>query len=341
MPKMKTLDLFSGIGGFSLGLESTGAFRTVAFCEIEPFCQRVLRYHWPEVPIFGDIHELTKQKLEEVGIESGTIDMVCGGFPCQPFSCAGKRRGKEDDRYLWPEMLRVVKEIRPRWVFGENVANIVSMALDNVLSDLESEGYETAAFVVPACAVGAPHRRDRVWILAYSDGRQYAPCGSQPNKWLLAQSHGREDCALAHAAKRGWCSSTQSKLDGKEGQGESGCGLNDGSKDVAHARGKGLPEPEQKREYAGSIAKCGKRHPQFGLGSLSHGLSSRLARHRWPAPCGCDQYAWEPPRLEVCKTPFRRQKLQALGNAVVPQVVREIGMAILAAERSAFKYNEK
>lgn len=164
---MRVLDLFSGIGGFSMGLQRAG-MQTVAFCEIDPFCRRVLEKRFPGVPIFGDIRELTSDALKEVGIDAGTIDLICGGFPCQPFSVAGKQRGKEDDRYLWPEMLRVISEVRPTWIIGENVPGIIKLALDNVLSDLENLSYACQTFNIPACAVDAPHQRKRVWIVAHS-----------------------------------------------------------------------------------------------------------------------------------------------------------------------------
>jgi DNA (cytosine-5)-methyltransferase 1 len=202
------LDLFSGIGGFALAAEWAG-FTTIGFVEIDKYCQKVLRKHWPDVPIVEDIRDVERikavfqdvshstgegcvAKQSQTGIsgeavrETSTgqlgradriygdkpITLITGGFPCQPFSVAGKRGGKGDDRYLWPEMLRVIEEARPHWVLGENVAGIVRMELDTVLSDLEGIGYTTQAFVVPACAVNAPHRRDRVWIVAHSKGRQ-------------------------------------------------------------------------------------------------------------------------------------------------------------------------
>ena len=157
---MRVLDLFSGIGGFSLGLERAG-MTTVAFCEIEPFCQKILKHHWPNVPIFDDIRTLS-------GDDVGPVDLICGGYPCQPFSVAGKQRGKADDRHLWPEYYRLIQEIHPRWIIGENVAGHIKLGLDDVLSDLEREGYTWESFVVPACAVNAPHRRDRVCIVAHS-----------------------------------------------------------------------------------------------------------------------------------------------------------------------------
>jgi len=162
---MKVLDLFSGIGGFSLGLEAAG-METVAFCEIEDYPVTILNKHWPDVPVYRDVRKLTGEQIEQ---EVGRVNVICGGFPCQPFSVAGQQKGKEDDRHLWPEMFRLIQEIRPRWVIGENVAGFIRMALDDVLHDLEGEGYTTQSFVIPACAVGGIHRRDRVWIVAHSE----------------------------------------------------------------------------------------------------------------------------------------------------------------------------
>jgi len=156
---LKVLDLFSGIGGFSLGLERTGGFETVAFCEIDPFCQKVLKKHWPDVPIYNDVRNLNYD---------GPVDVITGGYPCQPFSLAGKRKGQDDDRHLWPAMFSLIQKYRPSWVIGENVAGHINMGLDQVLADLEGEDYGTRAFVIPACAVDAQHRRDRLWIVANS-----------------------------------------------------------------------------------------------------------------------------------------------------------------------------
>lgn len=157
------LSLFSGIGGLDLAAEWAG-FETVGQCEWADYPTKVLEKHWPTVPRWRDIRTLTGEDFyARTGLR--TVDIISGGFPCQPFSTAGVRRGKEDDRYLWPEMLRVIKELRPAWVVGENVAGIIDMALDTVLSDLESIGYACQAFIIPACAVDAPHRRDRVFIV--------------------------------------------------------------------------------------------------------------------------------------------------------------------------------
>jgi DNA (cytosine-5)-methyltransferase 1 len=190
------LDLFSGIGGFSLGLERAG-MKTAAFCEIDPFCRQVLKRHWPHTPIYDDIKQLTARNLHHDHIPK--IDLICGGYPCQPFSIAGKQRGQNDPRHLWPEMYRIIRELRPRWVICENVAGHVELGLDTVLADLDDSGYTPTPFIIPACAVGAPHRRDRIWIIAHTtglrlpgplgpQGRQFAPqLPSQPLRWDLPQ----------------------------------------------------------------------------------------------------------------------------------------------------------
>ena len=170
MVKPTHIDLFTGIGGFTLAAEWAG-FRPIVFCEKDEYCQKILKRHWPNVPIVPDIKDFDGR-----GWRGATL--LTGGFPCQPFSVAGKRRGKDDDRYLWHEMFRVISEARPRWVVAENVTGIIGLALDDCLSDLESAGYSTETFIIPACAVGAPHRRDRVWIIAHNDsqrGKEYRP----------------------------------------------------------------------------------------------------------------------------------------------------------------------
>lgn len=160
---MKHLDLFSGIGGFALAAQWAG-FETVAFCEIEDFPRRVLEKNFPGVPIHLDIRDLD-------GSEYEGIDLITGGYPCQPFSVVGKRKGAEDDRHLWPEMRRVIAQAKPRWVVAENVAGHITMGLDDVLSDLERDNYTAWAVVIPAAAVGALHKRERVWVVANSNDR--------------------------------------------------------------------------------------------------------------------------------------------------------------------------
>ena len=164
---MRVLDLFSGIGGFSLGLERAG-MKTVAFCEIDPFCRRVLAKHWPEVPCYDDVRELTGAKLAADGI---AVDVICGGFPCQDVSFAGKRAGLEGARSgLWSEYRRLIGELRPRFVVVENVPGLLSLGLGTVLGELSEIGYDATWDCIPACAVGAPHRRDRVWVVANTVG---------------------------------------------------------------------------------------------------------------------------------------------------------------------------
>jgi DNA (cytosine-5)-methyltransferase 1 len=209
---MTHLDLFSGIGGFAIAAQKNG-FKTIGFCEREPYAQQILiekfngvladpmrPVEWrnqrqEKTPIHANIFQLN-------GANYAGVTLVTGGFPCQPFSVAGKRLGKADDRAIWPEMLRVIDEARPAWVIGENVAGIINMELDRVLFDLESIGYSARPFVIPACAVDARHRRDRVWIIAYRgcDGlqgrqkaRSYETIGKESKNQFTARLHGGRD----------------------------------------------------------------------------------------------------------------------------------------------------
>ena len=178
------IDLFSGIGGFAYAAKQVWGeeYETVCFCDIDRFCQALLKLRFPGVPIYGDIAELIadtdtgERQKNEISAGRNTtwngIDLFTGGFPCQPFSHAGKRRGKDDSRYLWPAMLQVIRNTRPKWVIGENVYGIVSMSdgmvFQQVCLDLEAEGYQVWPVIIPACAVNAPHRRDRVWFIAHN-----------------------------------------------------------------------------------------------------------------------------------------------------------------------------
>ncbi|MGN7962164.1 DNA cytosine methyltransferase [Brucella sp. 22210] len=182
MQKLRVLDLFSGIGGFSLGLERTGGFETVAFCEIEEFPRRVLAKHWPEVPCYHDVRELTADKLAADGI---SIDVITGGFPCQDLSIAGKKAGMGEGTRsgLWSEIDRLIGELRPQFVIVENVANLLSGPSEQpggwfgrVLGDLAERGYNAEWENIPAAIMGAPHRRERVWIVAYPNKDR---CGEQ------------------------------------------------------------------------------------------------------------------------------------------------------------------
>ena len=189
------LDLFSGIGGFSLGLEATKRIKTVAFCEIDSFCTKVLNKNWPTVPVYNDIKELTYEKLKADGIES--IDIVTGGYPCQPFSIAGSKKGVKDPRHLWPEYFRLIKELRPDWIIGENVSGHIKLGLDAVQQDLESEGYSLRTFSVSASSIGAPHQRERIWTVANANGsgNQSKKSGSLGKKNEKEISDGKDNSA--------------------------------------------------------------------------------------------------------------------------------------------------
>ena len=164
---LRHLDLFSGLGGFSLGLEATGGFETVAFCDIEKFPLKVLKKHWPNVKQYKDIKELTYEQIKEDTL--APIDIITGGYPCQPFSVAGSQLGEKDKRHLWPDMFRIIKECRPTWVIGENVGGHIKLGLDTVLQDLESEGYSVRTFSISASSIGANHQRERVWVIGHAD----------------------------------------------------------------------------------------------------------------------------------------------------------------------------
>jgi DNA (cytosine-5)-methyltransferase 1 len=188
MSTLKVLDLFSGIGGFSLGLERTGGFETVAFCEVDKKCQRVLKKHWANVPIFDDVKTLKGDDLE-------TIDVICGGFPCQDISLAGKGAGLAGERSgLWFEFHRLIKEIKPRWVIAENVAALRSRGLDQVLWSLSEIGYDAEWHCIPAAAVGAPHQRDRIWIVAY-------PKQQRSQGWLHRWAHEERQGELGYLGR--------------------------------------------------------------------------------------------------------------------------------------------
>lgn len=323
------LDLFSGIGGMSLAADWAGV-QTVAFCEIEPYCQKVLKRHWPCVPIYDDVRKLTKKRLKEDGVidDERTIDIVAGGYPCQPFSVAGKRRGTEDDRHLWPEMFRIVRELRPTWVVGENVAGHVSLGLDDVLSDLESEGYQTRAFVLPALAVGAPHRRDRVFVVAYTESQQDR---RREQFWIQPNAGaGGQNVAYSGAERLP-----------KKGTEQQATRVAGSSKNVANVTSKGL-ERQQWTEHEGGRIRFingSKRSTQSFLGRGFDGFSKIMDRivteknWSWPAAFGEEQYEWEPPRV-INGAKNRVPRLKALGNAVVPQQVYPIFKAIAEIETS-------
>lgn len=302
MTKLRILDLFSGIGGFSLGLERTGGFETVAFCEIEEFPRKILAKHWQNVPIYKDVRTLDATQL-------GRIDVICGGYPCQPFSHAGKRLGAQDDRHLWPEMRRLIKELRPAWVIGENVAGHISMGLDDVLSDLDKLGYATQAFVIPACAVNAPHRRDRVWIVGNSDKDTREQSTSVAIHNEAEQNDIINICNVADPSKMFSNVSTQ------------------------HWQ----QEQRQKSEFGErdrfGIASESNFIGQSGSRTLGESINSKAIEH-WETNKSFDALGW-PTEPAICgaddglPSGLVSARLAALGNAVVPQIPEMIGYAIL------------
>jgi DNA (cytosine-5)-methyltransferase 1 len=258
------LDLFSGIGGFALAAQWAG-FRTIGFSEIDNYAGRVLAKHWPDVPNHGDIKSIKGDSL-------GGIDLLTGGFPCQPFSVAGKQRGKEDDRYLWPEMLRVIKEAKPSWVCGENVTGIVTMALDRVLADLEAIGYPAVPVVIPACATDAKHRRERVWIVANSKSRGWngtpAPeTGEYQGEWK---------------GPAGGCGGAENVADTNEPR--------------PQGHGKLNPEREgasERTAWPGGSAKHCQWLPEPAVGRVAHGIPSRVDRLKGLGNAIVPQVAYE------------------------------------------------
>ena len=295
--KLTHLSLFSGIGGLDLAAEMAG-FRTVGQCEWADYPTKVLEKHWPDVPRWRDIRTLTGESFhEKTGLR--TVDVISGGFPCQPFSVAGKRRGKEDDRYLWPEMLRVISELRPAWVVGENVAGIVNMALDQVYADLENEGYAVQAIIIPACAVDAPHRRDRVCIVGWKRPEGGFPC--KPSQVPGTMAHADHGSRLVRR---------DGELPAVEETGESR--TDHGGRAPEHGGGE-------------------RRAVQPGLGRVDDGLS------RWLDGCMSTPSHWMPepdgvPRITQ-KKGYRADRLKCLGNAVVPQQFYPIFQAIADIER--------
>lgn len=350
---LKTLDLFSGIGGFAVGLEATNFFKTTCFVEQEPYCQAVLRHHWPEVPILGDIKNVKRPDLPDPD-----PDVILGGFPCQPFSSAGLRKAQSDSRHLWPEMFRLIKECRPTWVIGENVIGIVKLGLDEVLTDLENEGYATRTFNIPACAVGAPHLRQRVWIVAHSDSK------GEPDGSIDAQAQGKlvADSPISGLQEHGYgqtkdaierskaVADTVSTGTGVEeyrsgGQGRKSSSpsqpkvLQQGdrafSSKGSSASSKNVADTQSERHGRGSSEKCGNEQ-RIILPKEQGGSKMGSEAERCGEPYRPEQWwEFEPPVGRLAHgVSHRVSQIRALGNSIIPQIAKEIGNAIKKSEES-------
>lgn len=283
--------LFSGIGGFDLAAESVG-FENIFSCEKDEFCDKLLKQNFPNVKRFKDIYEFNAREY------NGRIDIVSGGFPCQPFSVAGKRQGENDDRHLWPQMLRVIAEIKPRWVIAENVPGLLTisggMVFEQCCLDLEAEGYEVQAFVIPAISKNAPHRRDRLWIIANSPSFGYG------RRRIHGNGKDRE---------RAICPNVENNRDKVWGE-ISSCG--NPSEHVANSFRSGL----ERRMQPNKFAEYNRRQSQ-----------------RWEQ--NWYEVATQFCRVDD-GLPNRVDRIKALGNAIVPQVAIEIFKAIKYAENHEF-----
>jgi len=293
---MKHLDLFSGIGGFALAADWVWGDVEHTFVEIDPFCQKVLLKHWPKARIYGDIRTITNTEgigtqgrifEQNADSEPEQVDLITGGFPCQPFSQAGKRGGTADNRYLWPEMLRVISEFRPTWVIAENVRGLLTwnegLVFEQVCTDLESEGYEVQPFIIPACSVNAPHRRDRVWFVA-----------NRPGGWE-------------------WSSQPERNRSGQS-EAEIGNGNSDAENSISQ-RGSG------RLESNGQILECQSPKTENAGPSWEANwteVAAELCRVDDGLSPGLDEFSG------YTKARHRQERLKALGNAIVPQVAEKI-----------------
>jgi DNA (cytosine-5)-methyltransferase 1 len=316
---MKHASLFSGIGGFDLAAEWMG-WENVFHCEWNNFGQKVLKYYWPNAISY---HDITKTDFT---IYRGTIDILTGGFPCQPYSVAGKRLGKEDERHLWPEMLRAIREIAPTYVVGENVRGLLSwnggMVFDEVQADLEAEGYEVIPFILPACAVDAPHRRDRVWFVAKntgSNGRSNGKHDEQINFGNIGKfSTGSEERIFGNEIEQD-ATNTESKGSTRQSIGTqtphsiNGInGINGNATDTISIRGR-------KNERIGNGEP--NEHDQIDSPGTWQNFPTQS-----PICNGDDGF---PARLDGITFPkWRNESIKAGGNAIVPQVAYQIFKAI-------------
>jgi DNA (cytosine-5)-methyltransferase 1 len=297
---MKHGSLFSGIGGFDLASEWMG-WENVFHCEWNDFGKKVLKYYWPKSISYDDI---TKTDFT---IHRGGIDILTGGFPCQPYSTAGKRLGKEDERHLWPEMLRAIREIQPRWIVGENVLGLVNwnggLVFEEVQTDLENEGYEVQPFILPAVSVNAPHRRDRVWFVAYSNGARSRDNGRANNEEEREVRGQYEGNVSTKFCSNGDATNTTSiRLE-----------------QCANKR------KVRRKEVKGEIERC---KPSSSIKTISRKFKSNWQNFPTVAPI-CDGNDGLSNRLDgITFSKWRNESIKAGGNAIVPQVVLQIFKAI-------------
>ena len=329
--KLNHLDLFSGIGGFSLGLEATGGFETKAFCDIEEYPRQVLQKHWPHVKQYKDIKELNYERLKADGINS--IDIITGGYPCQPFSVAGRQKGEEDPRHLWPEYFRLVKECRPTWVIGENVSGHIKLGLDTVIKDLESEDYSVRPFSISASSIGANHQRERIWIVAYSERNGLLAAEKQRSfeKTISNQSKGKND--TLNVERTSSVSETSSDVENsrrsqwpraelrEENENETREGdanqhqrsSSPSSSDVANTNDERLQRQWQSRNQFTSNFNSSCESSDEGQGTVGQGW--------WESEPNMGRVAHGIPK--------RVDRLKSIGNSLVPQIPYYIGSVIL------------
>lgn len=334
---MRHIGLFAGIGGFELAARWMG-WNTIAWSEWDPFCQKVLSYHFPEAKGYGDIKQADFTQYR------GQCDILTGGFPCQPYSVAGNRLGKEDERHLWPEMLRVIREVQPRWIIGENVRGLLSwnegVVFEEVCSDLESEGYEVQAFIIPAAGVGAPHRRERVWIVAQSDnsrrsdgfGQVQAENGKiskrNDNAEFSDSSYGivpntNNKCKQQDSFNKRWENSESEFNNRNQIWGNTRSVI--ACRDVANAKNSRFPTCDE-----------GSRQEQFRRRDERAIFSKHWENFPTISPvCGGDDGL--PSELDGITFPkWRKESIKAYGNAIVPQVAYQIFQAIDFTKSLAF-----
>lgn len=344
---LRHVDLCSGIGGFSLAFEEVGLSKTIMFCDTEKWCRDILAKHWPNVPITEDVKELANDPERNVP----DCDILTAGYPCQPFSVAGKQRGTEDDRHIWPYIFRIVAHKRPTWCCFENVYGHVGMGLDEVLHDLESEGYATRTFIVPASGIGARHKRDRLWIIARnvgnpkSGGRGEFRESSEKKGNKSSQINGGQSFSsstisprpndVAHTGRELWgqgntegvpedtSKRSASSVHNQSGsQGQSSDVEYSNSNDVQGQRFE-LNSSQSSGLRCGEAERSSSSRPLVPeLGGMANGLPTRLD--------GFDGWGTEPediPRLVTGMT-GRANRLKGLGNAIVPQIAMNIALAI-------------